>query len=98
VSAAPTCSPSPTISATWPGGGCQGSAIERATTGTRLRHISFDIDCIDAGFVPGTGWAEPGPAAARGPKLPELIVRMCGLRPQVVEVFFFSAPLRTSAT
>jgi agmatinase len=22
--------------------------------------ISFDIDCIDAGFVPGTGWPEPG--------------------------------------
>ena len=25
-----------------------------------LIYISFDIDCIDAGFVPGTGWPEPG--------------------------------------
>ena len=23
-------------------------------------YISFDIDCVDAGFVPGTGWPEPG--------------------------------------
>jgi agmatinase len=35
-------------------------AIERATDGTDCVWISFDIDCIDAGFVPGTGWPEPG--------------------------------------
>ena len=35
-------------------------AIERATDGTDCVYISFDIDCIDAGFVPGTGWPEPG--------------------------------------
>ena len=23
-------------------------------------YLSFDIDVIDAGFVPGTGWPEPG--------------------------------------
>ncbi|MGV2829436.1 agmatinase family protein [Myxosarcina sp. GI1(2024)] len=35
-------------------------AIQRATDGTDCVWISFDIDCIDAGFVPGTGWPEPG--------------------------------------
>ncbi|WP_342597455.1 agmatinase [Cyanobacterium aponinum UTEX 3222] len=35
-------------------------AIEKATDGTDCVWISFDIDCIDAGFVPGTGWPEPG--------------------------------------
>ena len=35
-------------------------AIEKATDGTDCVYISFDIDCIDAGFVPGTGWPEPG--------------------------------------
>ena len=35
-------------------------AIARATDGTDCVWISFDIDCIDAGFVPGTGWPEPG--------------------------------------
>jgi agmatinase len=22
--------------------------------------LSFDVDCLDAAFVPGTGWPEPG--------------------------------------
>jgi len=35
-------------------------AIAKATDGTDCVYISFDIDCIDAGFVPGTGWPEPG--------------------------------------
>ena len=35
-------------------------AIDKATDGTDCVWISFDIDCIDAGFVPGTGWPEPG--------------------------------------
>ncbi len=35
-------------------------ALERALDGTDCVYISFDIDCIDAGFVPGTGWPEPG--------------------------------------
>ena len=35
-------------------------ALERALDGTDCVWISFDIDCIDAGFVPGTGWPEPG--------------------------------------
>jgi agmatinase len=63
-------------------------AIERATDGTDCVYISFDIDCIDAGFVPGTGWPEPGGLLPREAlKLLELIVRQvpcCGL--EVVEV------------
>ena len=63
-------------------------AIERATDGTDCVYISFDIDCIDAGFVPGTGWPEPGGLMPREAlKLLELIVRnvpVCGL--EVVEV------------
>lgn len=63
-------------------------AIERATDGTNCVYISFDIDCIDAGFVPGTGWPEPGGLMPREAlKLLELIVRnvpVCGL--EIVEV------------
>ena len=35
-------------------------ALEKSLDGTDCVWISFDIDCIDAGFVPGTGWPEPG--------------------------------------
>ena len=35
-------------------------AIEVATDGTEAVYLSFDIDSVDAGFVPGTGWPEPG--------------------------------------
>ncbi len=63
-------------------------AIERATDGTDCVYISFDIDCIDAGFVPGTGWPEPGGLMPREAlKLLEIIVRnvpVCGL--EIVEV------------
>ncbi|MCP9915969.1 agmatinase [Cyanobium sp. ATX 6F1] len=63
-------------------------AIDRATDGTDCVWISFDIDCIDAGFVPGTGWPEPGGLLPREAlKLLELIVRnvpVCGI--EVVEV------------
>ncbi|MEB3184423.1 MAG: agmatinase [Cyanobacteriota bacterium] len=63
-------------------------AIERASDGTDCVYISFDIDCIDAGFVPGTGWPEPGGLLPREAlKLLELIVRnvpVCGL--ELVEV------------
>ena len=63
-------------------------AIQRATDGTDCVYISFDIDCIDAGFVPGTGWPEPGGLLPREAlKLLELIVRnvpVCGL--ELVEV------------
>lgn len=63
-------------------------AIEKATAGTDCVYISFDIDCIDAGFVPGTGWPEPGgllPREALG-LLARIIpnVTVCGI--EVVEV------------
>jgi len=35
-------------------------AIEVASDGTDAVYLSFDIDSVDAGFVPGTGWPEPG--------------------------------------
>ena len=35
-------------------------ALELAWQGARAVYLSFDIDVIDAGFVPGTGWPEPG--------------------------------------
>ena len=31
-----------------------------ASDGTDKVYISYDIDSIDCGFVPGTGWPEPG--------------------------------------
>ena len=63
-------------------------AIKKATDGTDCVYISFDIDCIDAGFVPGTGWPEPGGLLPREAlKLLEYIIRnvnVCGL--ELVEV------------
>lgn len=63
-------------------------AIERATDGTDCVWISFDIDCIDAGFVPGTGWPEPGGLLPREVlRLLKRIVQnttVCGI--EVVEV------------
>lgn len=35
-------------------------ALEVAWKGARAVYLSFDIDVVDAGFVPGTGWPEPG--------------------------------------
>ena len=31
-----------------------------AWKGASAVYLSFDIDGVDAGFVPGTGWPEPG--------------------------------------
>ncbi|MDX2273480.1 MAG: agmatinase family protein [Cyanobacteriota bacterium] len=63
-------------------------ALERAMDGTDCVYISFDIDCIDAGFVPGTGWPEPGGLMPREALyLLKKIVRhapVCGL--EIVEV------------
>jgi agmatinase len=36
------------------------TALELAWQGASAVYLSFDIDVIDAGFVPGTGWPEPG--------------------------------------
>ncbi|WP_322759957.1 agmatinase [Frankia sp. Cr2] len=35
-------------------------ALETAWKNAKAVYLSFDIDVIDAGFVPGTGWPEPG--------------------------------------
>lgn len=35
-------------------------ALEMAWDGVEMVYLSFDIDSIDCGFVPGTGWPEPG--------------------------------------
>ncbi len=35
-------------------------ALEVAWNGAAAVWLSFDVDCLDAAFVPGTGWPEPG--------------------------------------
>ena len=35
-------------------------ALEAAWKGADAVYLSFDIDAMDSGFVPGTGWPEPG--------------------------------------
>lgn len=35
-------------------------ALEIAWKGAKAVYLSFDIDSVDCGFVPGTGWPEPG--------------------------------------
>jgi agmatinase len=35
-------------------------ALEVAWKGASAVYLSYDIDSMDAGFVPGTGWPEPG--------------------------------------
>jgi agmatinase len=35
-------------------------ALETAWDGVDAVYLSFDIDSVDCGFVPGTGWPEPG--------------------------------------
>lgn len=35
-------------------------ALETAWDGCDAVYLSFDIDSVDCGFVPGTGWPEPG--------------------------------------
>lgn len=48
-------------------------ALELAWDGTDAVYISFDIDCVDCGFVPGTGWPEPGGF------LPREVLKILGL-------------------
>lgn len=36
------------------------AAIEVAFDDAEAVWLSFDVDCLDAAFVPGTGWPEPG--------------------------------------
>ena len=69
-------------------------ALETARAGTDAVYLSFDIDCVDCGFVPGTGWPEPGgflPREALGLVSKVAAEGICGL--EVVEV---SPPYDTS--
>ena len=69
-------------------------ALETAWKDADAVYMSFDIDSVDCGFVPGTGWPEPGgflPREALG--LVSRIAKegLCGL--EIVEV---SPPYDTS--
>ena len=62
-------------------------ALERAWDGCDAVYLSFDIDSIEPGFVPGTGWPEPGGLMPREAlKMVGLIAAegLCGM--EVVEV------------
>lgn len=63
------------------------AALEVAWKGARAVYLSFDIDSVDAGFVPGTGSPEPGGLLPREAlKLLRLVAKegLCGM--EVVEV------------
>jgi agmatinase len=69
-------------------------ALDLAWKGTDAVYLSFDIDCVDCGFVPGTGWPEPGgflPREALGLVGKVAAEGLCGL--EIVEV---SPPYDTS--
>ncbi len=69
-------------------------ALELAWKDADAVYISFDIDSVDCGFVPGTGWPEPGGFLPREAlELVSLVAAegICGL--EVVEV---SPPYDTS--
>lgn len=62
-------------------------ALEKAWAGAKAVYLSVDIDSFDSGFVPGTGWPEPGGFLPReGLKFLDLVARegVCGM--EVVEV------------
>lgn len=62
-------------------------ALERAWDGTDAVYMSYDIDSIEAAFVPGTGWPEPGGLLPREAlKLVGLVAKegLCGM--EIVEV------------
>ena len=69
-------------------------ALELAWKDADAVYLSFDIDSVDCGFVPGTGWPEPGGFLPREAlKLVGLVAAqgLCGI--EVVEV---SPPYDTS--
>ncbi|KAG8469022.1 hypothetical protein KFE25_007540 [Diacronema lutheri] len=62
-------------------------ALEQAWCGTDAVYLSYDIDSIEAAFVPGTGWPEPGGLLPREAlKLVGLVAKegLCGM--EIVEV------------
>jgi agmatinase len=62
-------------------------ALEVAWKGASAVYLSFDIDVVDAGFVPGTGWPEPGGFLPREAlKIVEGIAKEGIIAMEVVEV------------
>lgn len=62
-------------------------ALEVAWKGAKAVHLSFDIDAVDCGFVPGTGWPEPGGFLPREAlKLMQLVAKEGLASMEVVEV------------
>ncbi|WP_163970572.1 agmatinase family protein [Oceanobacillus halotolerans] len=62
-------------------------ALEKAWRGAKAVYLSVDIDSFDSGFVPGTGWPEPGGFLPReGLQLIDRVARegVCGM--ELVEV------------
>ena len=62
-------------------------ALELAWDGCKAVYLSFDIDSVDAGFVPGTGSPEPGGLLPREAlEIMRLVARegLCGM--EVVEI------------
>ena len=62
-------------------------ALEVAWKNAKAVYLSFDIDSVDCGFVPGTGWPEPGGFLPREVlKLMRLVAKedICAM--EVVEV------------
>ncbi|MEC5425010.1 arginase family protein [Virgibacillus sp. C22-A2] len=62
-------------------------ALEKAWQGAKAVYLSVDIDSFDSGFVPGTGWPEPGGFLPReGLQFIDRVVRegICGI--ELVEV------------
>ena len=58
-----------------------------AWKGAKAVFLSFDIDVVDSGFVPGTGWPEPGGFLPREVlKLVEGIAKEGIVAMEVVEV------------
>jgi agmatinase len=66
-------------------------ALEVAWDGTDAVWLSFDIDCLDAAFVPGTGWPEPGGFLPR--EVLKFIQLVCDARPLAgIEIVECSPP------
>jgi agmatinase len=62
-------------------------ALEVAWKGAKAVYLSFDIDSVDCGFAPGTGWPEPGGFLPREVlRLMKLIARQGICAMEVVEV------------
>ncbi|AEF93919.1 Agmatinase [Desulfotomaculum nigrificans CO-1-SRB] len=62
-------------------------ALEMAWKGAKAVYLSFDVDCVDASAVPGTGYPEPGGFTPREAlKLLQLVAKegICAM--EVVEV------------